>query len=361
MSLGDRRAESASPARALTFLLTGADGFVGAHILDHLLTVTTAHVICMVRSTPRRLPLILAGHDSSRVTIVQHDLLNPIPESLIGHVDVVISAASSTDIAGSIADPRRVFLPNLAAIANLAEWARLRDLEAFVQISTEEVYGPAPDEPHQEWEPIRPSTHYSASKAAQESYLIASWRSHGLPLVILNSMNLIGPTQAPSKLIPTVLRKLLGSEPVPLVVDWYEPQSGSGEESLRQYMHPRVLASAILAAIPEARPFNGDPFPARFNVAGTQIGNVALAHMISDVSGLPLKWVPLQADHARPGHEKVFALDDSKLRALGWEPPTSLAEDVRDTVEWMLANPEWLTDDIVVPRVPLLPERASSS
>lgn len=331
-------------------LLTGADGFVGAHILDYLLEHTDAHVVCMVSGNhpARRLPLILSKHENTdRARVVRHDLTTPInrhTDRVIGHVNAVIDAASSTDIGGSISDPASVFVPNVTMTAHLADWARDHDLDAFVHLSSEEVYGPAYNGPHSEWEPVRPSTHYSASKAAQEAYLTASWRSHGLPLVLLNLMNQIGPMQDPTKLVPTIIRRTLAGESVPLLVDWYEPQSGSGEESVRQYMHPRRVASAVLHVL-------GDPdrnwsprtrLPARYNVAGEQIGNVALASMIAAELGRDLKWEPVPADGGRPGHERVFALDDSKLRAAGWVPPTSLEDDVRDTVNWYKEHTEWL-------------------
>lgn len=330
-------------------LLTGGSGFIGTHVLDWILSETEAHIVCVLRPgpAPGRWRHILHRHDASRVSVVVHDLGYPIGDDTdgqIGDVDTVISLASSTDIAGSIRDPRSVFLPNVQLVANLVEWARHRKLDAFVHVSSEEVYGPAPHHPHAEWDPIRPSTHYSASKAAQEAYLIASWRAHGLPLIILNAMNQLGPMQDPSKLVPAIIRKTLAGESVPLMVDFYESQSGSGQESLRQYMHPRVLASAILAVLSDPdRSFTPRVgFPPRYNVAGTQIGVVGLAQMVADAMGFPLNWTPVDADHARPGHERVFALDDSKLRGLGWEPPTTLEQDVDDTVAWTLEHQEWL-------------------
>lgn len=328
------------------FLVTGADGFVGVHVVDHLLA-QGHEVVCLLHGDGRRLPSVLAKHLGGQVSVVRHDLTTPITPTvaaLLGRIDVVVSAAASTDIAGSLTDPMRVFRQNVDIVGNLTEWARRQDdLEAFVQISSEEVYGPAPAAAHREWEPIRPSTHYSASKAAQEAYLIASWRAHGLPLLILNCMNMIGPMQEPAKLVPTILRKVLASEIVPLIVDYYEPQSGSGQESLRQYMHPRVLADAIVATLHTAVRFTPKAIlPARFNVAGSQVGNVALAQMVAKAAAAPLHWKPIAADHARPGHERVFALDDSLIRELGWSPPTSLEEDVHDTVAWYMEHPEWL-------------------
>src|SRR5690606_22583082 len=191
----------------------------------------------------------------------------------------------------------------VCAFGMLAGWAWHRLVDSCVQVSSGAGYGPAPQPPHAEWDPVRPSPPYSASKAAQEALLISLWRSHGLPLVILNSMNLIGPMQDPGKLVPTIIRKTLAGERVPLLVDYFEPQSGSGEESLRQYMHPRVLASAVLAVAGDpARRFRPRvEFPPRYNVAGEQIGVVGLAQLVADAMGRPLNWAPVDADHARPG------------------------------------------------------------
>lgn len=329
-------------------LLTGADGFVGAHFLDYLLRNTETDIVCLVRrSSTRRIGQILTRPDWARVHIYHHDLTRPIGDrlnNLLGNVDTVFSVASSADIAGSISDPASVFLNNVQMVANLAEWARTRELDAFVHLSSEEVYGPAFDGPHPEWDAIRPSTHYSASKAAQEAYLTASWRNHNLPLVILNAMNQIGPMQDPTKLVPTIIRKTLTGESVPLLVDWYEEQSGSGAESLRQYMHPRVTASAALhvAKDPDRHWNPKSKFPPRYNVSGQIIGNVALAGMVANAMGKPLNWKPVPATAARPGHERTFALDDTKLRTSGWVPPSTLEQDIHDTVTWTLEHPEWL-------------------
>lgn len=318
-------------------LITGVGGLAGSHAAAYL--VAQGHdVVGMARTTPDRLTQL--GVD---IPIIRHDLTNPIPVSVshaVGDIDAILNYASSTDISGSVVDPWPVFDNNIRVVANLTEWVRWHPVGAFVHISSEEVYGPAPDHPHVEWEPIRPSTHYSASKAAQEAYLIASWRSHGLPLILLNSMNLIGPMQDDSKLVPTIIRRTIAGEQVPLLMAWYEPQSGSGEESLRQFMHPRVLASAALHVVdaPERWWAPNVALPPRFNVAGTQVGVVQLAHMIAAELGLPLHWLPVDADSSRPGHERIFALDDSKLRATGWVPPTTLEDDIRDTVAWYVEH-----------------------
>jgi dTDP-glucose 4,6-dehydratase len=323
------------------WLVTGADGLAGAHAIAWLLAQGD-EVVGMVRAEPRRLPTL-----DLDIQLVRHDLTQPIPSAVsqaIGTVDVILNLASSTDITRSIRDPQWVFHENTTIVANLAEWVQFHPVDAFVQVSTEEVYGPAPHQPHLEWDPIRPSTHYSASKAAQEAYLTASWRTHGLPLVILNTMNLIGPMQDPAKLGPTIIRRTLAGEQVPLMVDYYEPQSGHGQESLRQYMHPRVLASAATAVADDPHRWWTPrvEFPPRYNVAGTQAGVVELAHLITDTMGMTLNWTPVSADAARPGHERVFALDDTKLRGLGWTPPSTLEDDVHDTVTWYLGHTEWL-------------------
>lgn len=336
----------------MTYLLTGASGFVGAHILDYLLTHTTDDVVCIVRGNTRRLLHVLPKHDANRVRLVCHDLTQPFtPEvdEAIGDVDVVISAASSTDIAGSLVDAWPVYGGNVTLVARLVEWARHRDLTAFVHVSSEEIYGPAPVGYHREWEsPLRPSTPYSASKVAQEALLIAGWRAWNVPLVLVNIMNQLGPMQEPGKLVPLTIRRLTRGESVVLVT------GVGGEQSTRQYMHPRVVASGILYAVNAAVAGDtgntrerlrfqwADQLPPRFHIAGTEVGNVDLAGMVADELGVDLDWVRVFADYVRPGHDLRFALDDSKLRNLGWESPSTLEQDVAETVAWYREHQEWL-------------------
>jgi dTDP-glucose 4,6-dehydratase len=332
-----------------TVLLTGAAGFV-------VCLVTFRH-----KGKSDRLNLALDGQDSSRVKVLFHDLQGPISAQTnaeIGAVDYVFSIASDSHVDRSLEEPVEFMQRNVAIITNLTEWARHRDIDAFIHLSTDEVYGPARNgQSHREWaDPIKPSNAYSASKAAQEAYLFSQWRAADLPLIILNLMNQIGQTQDPEKFVPRVLAAAVkGSE---LLIH----AAPDGTIGSRMYMHPKCLASAMVftidwctralkaetapleasAATESLRYSLGGDLPFRFHVAGTEIRNDELALKVAGHAGHTLKWRAVDAKTSRPGHDLRYALDDSKIRRLGWTPPMDLDDAVRETVEWTMEHPEWL-------------------
>jgi dTDP-glucose 4,6-dehydratase len=347
-------------------LVSGAAGFIGSHVLKYVLDETDWNVVCLVtfrhKGKSDRLDIALEGHDTSRVKILYHDLQGPISaqtDAAIGPIDYVFSIASDSHVDRSLIEPVEFMQRNVAIITNLAEWARHRDIQSFIHLSTDEVYGPAPlGKAHKEWsDPIKPSNAYSASKAAQEAYLLSCWRAFDLPLIILNLMNQIGQMQDPEKFVPRVLSAAVnGTE---LLIH----AAPDGTIGSRMYMHPRCLASAMVFV---AGRFNedvvlgwpyhdsensttetlryslGGELPFRFHVAGTEIRNDELALRVAAHTGHDLNWRAVDAKTSRPGHDLRYALDDSKIRALGWTPPMTLDQAIGETVQWTMEHPEWL-------------------
>ena len=348
-----------------TALMTGSAGFIGGHVLKYILDTTDWDVVCLVtfrnKGKSDRLNVALEDHDPERVRILFHDLQGPISAQMddaIGPIDYVFSIASDSHVDRSLIEPVQFMQRNVAIITNLAEWARHRDIEAFIHLSTDEVYGPArAGQAHREWvDPIKPSNAYSASKAAQEAYLFSCWRAFDLPLIVMNLMNQIGQTQDPEKFVPKVLSAVMNGEELQIHA------APDGTVGTRMYMHPRCLASALLFAIeacttrprsswPTAvqdtpteslRYSQGGELPFRFHVAGTEISNLELALKVAEHAGKELHWRTVDAQTSRPGHDLRYALDDSKIRNHGWTPPLDLDEAIKETVEWTLAHPEWL-------------------
>jgi dTDP-glucose 4,6-dehydratase len=348
-------------------LLTGAAGFIGSHILRYILQNTDWDVVALVtfrhKGKSDRLNIAIDGHDSSRVKVLFHDLQGPISDQTdrdIGPIDYVLSVASDSHVDRSLIEPVEFMQRNVAIVTNLAEWARKHPIAALVHLSTDEVYGPAADgQSHREWaDPIKPSNAYSASKAAQEAYLFSCWRAFDLPLILLNLMNQIGQTQDPEKFVPKVLKAALAGEEIQLHA------APDGRVGTRMYMHPVCLASAMVFVLDKfssghhtlSWPFSEDPhstvetlrysqggkLPFRFHVAGTEISNDHLAHKVAEIAGKPLLSRVVDAKTSRPGHDLRYALDDSKIRRLGWTPPMDLDDAVRETVEWTMEHPEWL-------------------
>ena len=184
-------------------LLTGASGFVGSHVLRHILVNTDWFVVCPTTFTHKGLTdrINVACDDLpdaySRIKVIKTDLtapISPVTSHQFGKIDYVINVASESHVDRSIEEPAPFILNNVSLICNILDWARFAKPEKFLHISTDEVYGPAPKgHAHKEWvDQYFPSNPYSASKAAQESIAFSYWRTYGVPIAITNTMNIIG-------------------------------------------------------------------------------------------------------------------------------------------------------------------------
>jgi|SRR5215475_3201547 len=337
-------------------LLTGAGGFIGHHVLEHLLHETDWQVVATDSfrhkgKTDRINQVLQAGPDEwrQRVHVVMHDLTAPVASQLrhkIGPVDYVIGMASLSHVDDSIADPVSFTRNNVDIVLSTLEYAREAQPRHVIWVSTDEVYGPAENGgAHPEWAPILPSNPYASSKAAQEAIAISYWRTYGVPLSIVNCMNLIGERQDPQKYLSMLIGRVSRGEEVTV-------HGREGDIGTRHYLHARNLADGILyilrnlpaALFPAHAPDGtGRDRPDRYNIVGPdRISNLQLAEMTASIIGKPL-WYRLEDFHtSRPGHDPHYGLDGSKLRALGWKPPVPFAASLEKTIRWTLANPEWM-------------------
>jgi dTDP-glucose 4,6-dehydratase len=364
-------------------LLTGASGFAGAHFLEHVLATTDWSVASIQsfrhRGTSERITQVLDGDPASpepvktggwrdRVTMLTHDLTAPVSAQGLHQVagedglDYLVGIASESHVDRSITGPVAFAENNLAVALNTLELARALKPKALVLISTDEVYGPAePGHAHKEWSTILPSNPYSGSKAAQEAMAISYWRTYGVPLIITNTMNLIGERQHTEKFIPKTLRAIVNGDEAVI-------HGSPGNIGSRHYLHARNMADAVLFLLRKTRPsmfpahmdearrgmslraeLKGRPFtamadrPDRYNIASAdRIDNLQLAQMIATAAGMPLRYRLEDFHSQRPGHDPHYALDPAKITALGWKPPVEFTESLARTVRWTLARPEWL-------------------
>ena len=324
-------------------LLTGASGFAGSHVLRHLLTETDWQIVCPVtfrhRGNSDRIASSLQGNDGwhRRVSVVMHDLTAPLP-ARTGRCDYVIALASESHVDRSIADPAPFIRNNVDVMLSTLGYAAAAAPEAVLVFSTDEVYGPlAGDGLHAEWSPVLPSNPYAASKAAQEAIAVSYWRTYGVPVVIVNSMNLVGEMQDPEKFLPMAVSRIRHGQTVTI-------HGVPGDIGSRFFIHARNVADAlmfILGTTPAAFPAAGRPD--RYNVVGERLTNLELAEMAAGIIGRPLRYELTDFHSARPGHDPHYGLDGSKLAALGWKPPLDFAESLARTVRWSLDHPEWLT------------------
>lgn len=327
-------------------LLTGIAGFAGSHALEHVLINTDWEIVGLAtfrhRGDPLRLDVDV--YDPDRISIYHCDLNSDISHRLadrIGPIDYIWNLAAESHVDRSISDPRPFIENNVSLAITMLEYARIVKPEVFLQISTDEVYGPAPIEvDFPEWSPIVPSNPYSASKAAQEAIAISYWRTYSVPLIITNTMNLIGERQDTEKFIPSTIAKVHAGKTV--TIHGREDHIGS-----RFYLHARNHADALLFLTQNRTPapFERDIHekPDRFNVRGErEVNNLEMAEMIAHIMDRPFLYELVDHHASRPGHDPRYALDDAKLRKMGWTPPMPLYESLVKTVQWTLANPEWL-------------------
>ncbi len=335
-------------------LLTGASGFVGSHTLKHLLVNTDWDIICPVtykhKGNQDRIRLILEKNPDylKRVKIVHADLAYPITNLTskdFGKIHYVLNLASESHVDRSIREPAAFIQNNISLMCHMLDWARTSDsLEKFAQISTDEVYGPVTNGHfHTEWvDQLLPSSPYSASKAAQEHICFAYWRTYGLPIILTNTMNIIGEMQDPEKFVPLVISKLLRNETVHL------HGHPNGEIGRRFYLHARNQSDALLFLLknqPVTLYRDDQPGikPEKYNIVGDkEQSNLELAQSIAQILDKPLKHEISDYRLSRPGHDLRYGLNGEKLKAIGWSSPISFDESLLKTVQWYLSNKDWL-------------------
>ena len=331
-------------------LLTGPGGSIACHFLAHICHNTDWHIVGIDsfrhKGLTDRISHMFKEHPEwrERLTIITHDLTAPFSEltkKKIGHIDYVINMASLSDVEASITEPVDFIKNNVDLAINMLELAREIKPDAFVQISTDETYGPTDGKTFlKEWSPILPSNPYAASKACQEAIAISYWRTYNVPLIITNTMNNFGCLQQSNK-FPVIIQKKVRDDEKVII------HGEQGDIGARSYIHSRNFADAVLFILKNTKPYMHKAgevdMPDRYNVAGDrQLDNLELAKLIAELMGKELKYELRNSDTVRPGHDKFYGLDDSKLKNLGWKPPVSFEESLKNVIQFQKDNPEWI-------------------
>jgi len=331
-------------------LLTGIGGSIGCHTLIHILKNTDWDVVGLDSfkhmGLTDRVYMVMREHEDlwPRLTVFQHDLKASIADILskeIGHIDYIINMASRSDVDNSIVDPENFIMDNVQSTITMLEYARKAKPQAFIQISTDEVYGPSGEfGAHKEWSALIPSNPYSASKACQEVIAISYWRCFGVPVIITNTMNNFGEMQQPQKFPSMVQKKVAKGETV--IVHGTKTKIGS-----RFYLHSRNFADALVFLLNKKAPYmhkEGEvDRPDRYNIVGDKrIYNLELAQLIAKLMKKPLKYKLVDFHKTRPGHDRHYGLDGTKLADLGWKSPISFEESMKQTIAWQKRHQQWL-------------------
>lgn len=329
--------------------VTGIGGFIGSHFLEHVMINTDWDIVGIAswkhKGCPERIQEIVNTY-KDRIEIVTHDLISPLTEQTVkrfGEIDYIVNIAAESHVDRSITDPVPFVQNNVNVVLHMLEAARVLKPKMFLQISTDEVYGAAPEGVnHEEWSTILPSNPYSASKACQEAIAISYWRTYGVPVAITNTMNNFGERQDKEKFVSKVIDKVIKGETVP--VHGTEDRIGS-----RYYLHARNHADGllyILKNLPATDYVEGEvDRPDRYNLVGEkEIDNLEMAKLIASVLGKELKYELVDFHSTRPGHDHRYALDGAKMANAGWKPPFTIEESLKKTIDWTLKpeNKIWL-------------------
>jgi dTDP-glucose 4,6-dehydratase len=317
---------------ALKLLVTGGAGFIGSNFIRHAFhTRRDIHIVNLDKLTYAGNPESLSDLASdSRYHFVLGDIADPALVADLFHrgFDAAINFAAETHVDRSIDDPSPFLRTNVAGTQCLLAAAHAAKLPRFIHISTDEVYGSAPAGASFTEETILdPRSPYAASKASADHFVSAYANTYGVSAIILRCTNNYGPFQFPEKLVPLMIANAQENKALPIY--------GDGMQE-RDWLFVEDYCRAILLALENGRA--GEVY----NVsAGAPQPNLTIVKTILKHLGKPDTLMQYVKD--RPGHDRRYALDSSKIqRELGWRPQVLFADGIRRTIDWYSSNPSWL-------------------
>ncbi len=313
-------------------LITGGAGFIGSNFVRYLINSRPdAEIINFDSLTYAGNPESLADiAENPRYKFVKGDVTDKqaVDSVFESRPDALVNFAAETHVDRSIEDASPFLRTNVLGTQILLDAARRFKLPKFVQISTDEVYGSAPAGGSFTEETILdPRSPYAASKASADHFVSAYANTFGLPAVVLRCTNNYGPYQFPEKLIPLMIANAREDKSLPIYGDGLQE---------RDWLFVEDYCSAIKLAVEKAAPGS------IYNVsAGTPQPNLKIVRTILTHLGKPESLMQYVKD--RPGHDRRYALDSSKMqRELGWAPAIPFEEGIRRTIDWYQTNTAWL-------------------
>jgi dTDP-glucose 4,6-dehydratase len=312
----------------MRLLVTGGAGFIGSEFIRMTL-----------RDHPEDSVLVLdkltyAGNernldpvrDDPRFRFVRGDIADEATVTrLARESDAIVNFAAESHVDRSLEAPGQFIMTDVYGTYVLLEAARSAGHRRFLQVSTDEVYGHVSEGRSAEGDPLRPRSPYSASKAGGEMLVQAYRASHALPAIVTRGSNTYGWFQYPEKIIPLFITNALEGRPLPIYGD-----GGAVRDYIFVEDHCRGIDLALRRGAP------GDDY----NIgAGREISGATVADTVLRLLDKPPDLKQFVSD--RPGHDRRYALDSSKLRSLGWEPQVEFENGIELTVRWYIEHPEW--------------------
>jgi dTDP-glucose 4,6-dehydratase len=318
-------------------LVTGCNGFIGTNFVN--LICATEPDVHIVNIDCLDFPITANNHidkgnnyEFVHGSILDKELLDELFKK--HRFNQVINFAANSHVDNSITNPEAFIENNIIGTQRLLDVALKNDLELFLHISTDEVYGslafdaPATTEDSQ----IQPNNPYSASKAGADCLVRSYHRTFKLPAIITRSSNNFGPYQYPEKLIPVVISNALNNQQIPVY--------GKGE-NVRDWIYVTENCRAIKTVIEKGR------IGEVYNIPGyEEVNNLQLVTLILDILGKPRSLISFVED--RKGHDLRYCMDGSKLKSLGFSYDESFRQQLEHTIAWYQEHPEWLMVKAIV-------------
>ncbi len=327
-------------------LVTGGAGFIGCNFIHFWIGRHPEDEITNVDK------LTYAGNVQNLKTVESHPAYSFIRGDICDvaliqqlfrdkRIDTVVHFAAESHVDRSILGPGDFVRTNVEGTCTLLEaarqyWANGASGNAFLHVSTDEVYGSlGSDEPaFKETTPYAPRSPYSASKAASDHLVRAYYHTHGLPVLVTHCSNNYGPYQFPEKLMPLVIQRALARKPIPVY--------GDGE-NIRDWIYVIDHCAALETVLQKGR--IGETYDIG---GGNQWKNIDLVNLVCDLLDQKLGCDPsrrslVQFVADRPGHDRRYATDAAKItRELGWRPKETLPTGIAKTIDWYLSHPDWV-------------------
>ena len=315
----------------MKIFVTGGAGFIGSNFIRHVLGLDAGYsVINFDKLTyAGNLANLDSVANNPNYSFVKGDICDPISvEAAMAGCQTGVHFAAESHVDRSIYEPAPVIETNVTGTFILLQVARKLDIQRFVHVSTDEVYGDIPAGAFaDETSPLQPSSPYSASKASSDLIVKSYVRTFNFPAVITRASNNYGPFQFPEKFLPLMITSALDDKPLPIY--------GDGKQE-RDWLHVQDHCSGILAALERGR------IGEVYNIGGLDVvENLTMARRLLRAVDKPETLLSYVKD--RPGHDRRYALSCDKIgRELGWKPAISLEEGLRRTIDWYRTNTQWL-------------------
>ncbi|TMR97234.1 dTDP-glucose 4,6-dehydratase [Nonomuraea basaltis] len=316
----------------MRILVAGGAGFIGSHYVRSLISgryagFEDAHVTVLDKLTyAGNLANLRPVTGHSRLSFVHGDITDGqlLAEVLPGH-DVLLNFAAETHVDRSIAGPGNFVVTNVYGTQQLLQAALDTDVRTVIQVSTDEVYGSIDDGSWVESEPLLPNSPYAASKAGGDLLCRAYYQTYGLDVRVTRCSNNYGPYQYPEKIIPLFVTRLIDGRSVPLY--------GDGQYA-REWLHVEDHCRAVQLVL--AKGAGGEVY----NVGGgIELTNWQLTDRL--LAACDMDWSMVENVLDRPGHDRRYSVDSSKIQGLGFEPLVNFDEGLADVVQWYRDNQAW--------------------